>query len=308
VPNLSSTSNTVFYLGYGNPAIGTDQSNPAGTWDSNYKAVFHMADNLPTTAIKNSVGANASNVANTSVKTTTGQVDGALAYNGTNDGTSFPIDLSAVHDIMISCWFNWTEFSSDDHVLFEHSVNYNLQKGFIVLPNNATGPEKFEFSFTDGNSQYWSDVIPRPTAGVWHKLDIYMNRATPINKAYLDGVPQTLQIKEHDLVTYGNFTNNTMYFMSRATTSLFAAGSLDEVHLSVGERSADWVTAEFNNQSSPSTFLSLGAETCNTGSPTPTPIPTVTPTPTPSPTGTPAPQPTPVQRRHGRKATRHQGI
>lgn len=36
-------------------------------------------------------------------------------------------------------------------------------------------------------------------------------------------------------------------------------GSLDEIRLSNVARSASWITAEYNNQSSPSTFYSVGS-------------------------------------------------
>jgi hypothetical protein len=35
-------------------------------------------------------------------------------------------------------------------------------------------------------------------------------------------------------------------------------GSIEEVHISNSARSAGWITTEYNNQSSPSTFYSVG--------------------------------------------------
>jgi len=100
----------------------------------------------------------------------------------------------------------------------------------------------------------------------------------------------------------GNFSNSSLYFMSRAASSLNAAGTLDEVRVSTIERSASWTATEYNNQSSPGTFITIGSESCAaqtpsaTPTPTPTPTATLTPTatatPTPAPTGTPTPTPT----------------
>ena len=69
----------------------------------------------------------------------------------------------------------------------------------------------------------------------------------------------------------GNFSNSSLYFMSRAASALNAAGTLDEVRLSTIERNAGWVTTEYNNQSSPGTFITVGTENCATPTPTPTP-------------------------------------
>jgi hypothetical protein len=60
----------------------------------------------------------------------------------------------------------------------------------------------------------------------------------------------------------GNFSNSSLYFMSRAASSLNAAGTLDEVRLSTIERNASWVATEYNNQSSPGTFIAMGSENC----------------------------------------------
>ena len=87
--------------------------------------------------------------------------------------------------------------------------------------------------------------------------------------------------------------------MSRAASALNAAGTLDEVRLSTIERNPNWVTTEYNNQSSPGTFITVGSESCATPTPTQTSTPTatatpiVTATPTP-PLPTPTPTPTPT--------------
>src|SRR5581483_1813978 len=76
--------------------------------------------------------------------------------------------------------------------------------------------------------------------------------------------------------------------------------------LSTVERPAAWVAAEYNNQSNPGAFVTLGLENCSGQTPTPTPTatatatatatvtPTATPLPTATPTATPAPTATPT--------------
>ena len=46
IPTLSSTSDTSFYLFYGDPSITSDQSDPVNTWDSNFKAVYHLGNGM----------------------------------------------------------------------------------------------------------------------------------------------------------------------------------------------------------------------------------------------------------------------
>jgi hypothetical protein len=120
---------------------------------------------------------------------------------------------------------------------------------------------------------------------------------------YVDGSLQTLTTGTRTASGLGNFSNSSLYFMSRAASALNAAGTLDEVRLSTIERTPNWVATEYNNQNSPGTFITIGSESCSTATPTPTPTPTPTatatatptpPPPTPTATATPTPTVTPT--------------
>jgi hypothetical protein len=259
IPSLSSGSDTVFYMFYGDATITTDQSDPANTWDSNFKAVWHMADNAASTTIRESTatGVNATNNANTNTKTIAGQIGNALSYNGTSDGSSATVNLSSANIITLSAWINWGANANNDALAFEYTTNYNATNGFIIDWNSSSGGFDFGMSFA---GTFWTDAIVRPSATVWHLVHLVMDRLTPINKLYRDGSSQTISPLAHT-GSGGTFANSSLYFMSRAASSLNAAGTLDEVRLSTIERSADWITTEYNNQNAPGTFITLGAET-----------------------------------------------
>src|SRR5262249_32651517 len=95
IPSLSSTVDTVFYLFYGS-GNGTDNSDKTNTWDTNFKGVWHMADNASNTTIAGSIGPNGTNVANTSGKSVSGEIGSALNYNGTTDGSNMPLSMAGV--------------------------------------------------------------------------------------------------------------------------------------------------------------------------------------------------------------------
>ena len=303
-PLRSSSTDTVFYLMYGNSAITTDQSDPPNTWDSNFKGVWHMGDNAANTIIKESTvtGANGTNNANTSSKTATGQIGQALSYNGSTDGSFAAINLSATNIATLSFWMKWTTNANDDDLAFEYTPNYNANAGGFIADWNSSsyGGGKFEAGAGKGNFTYWTDLFVRPSTATWHLVHLVYNRSGPTNKVYVDGSLQTLTTGTRSGSGLGNFANSSLYFMSRAASALNAAGTLDEVRLSTIERNPNWVTTEYNNQSSPGTFITIGSESCPSGTPTPTPTPTATPivTPTstpPPPTPTPtAPPPTPT--------------
>jgi Concanavalin A-like lectin/glucanases superfamily/Domain of unknown function (DUF2341) len=288
IPSVSSSTDTAFYLMYGNSSVNTDQSDPRNTWNSSFKGVWHMADNAANTIIKESTatGANGTNNANTSSKTAAGHIGNALSYNGITDGSFAAINLSATNIVTLSFWMKWTTNANDDDLAFEYTPNYNTNAGGFIADWNASGfgGGKFETGMGMGNFTYWTDLLTRPAAGTWHLVHLVFNRSGPTNKVYVDGSLQTLTTGVHTAAGMGNFSNSSLYFMSRAANALNAAGTLDEVRVSTIERNANWVTTEYNNQSSPGTFITMGSESCGTATPTPT----RTPTPTPTPTATPA--------------------
>lgn len=73
----------------------------------------------------------------------------------------------------------------------------------------------------------------------------------------------------------------------------YYVGIIDEARISTIARSSDWISTTHNNQSSPSTFYSVGSEMTHfAAAPTPTAAATVTPTATS--TDIPTPPPTPI--------------
>jgi hypothetical protein len=266
IPSVSSLTDTVFYLMYGDSSINTNQSDPVNTWDSNFKGVWHMADSAANTTIRESTvtSANGTNNAITSSKTATGQIGRALSYNGSSDGSFAAINLSATNTVTLSFWMKWTTNANDDHLAFEYTPNYNINTGGFIADWNSSslGGGKFEAGMGKGDHTYWTDLFARPSTVTWHLVHLVFNRSGPTNKAYVDGLLQALTTGTRTASSLGNFSNSSLYFMSRAASVLYAAGTLDEVRLSTSERSPTWIATEHNNQSSPGTFMTMGSESC----------------------------------------------
>ena len=221
-----------------------------------------MNDSAANTTIRESTvtGANGTNNANTSSKTATGQIGKALSYNGSTDGSFAAINLSATNIVTLSFWMKWTTNANDDDLAFEYTPNYNTNAGGFIADWNSSsfGGGKFETGMGKGDGTYWTDLFTRPSAGTWHLVHLVFNRSGSTNKVYVDGSFQTLTTGTRTASGMGNFSNSSLYFMSRAASALNAAGTLDEVRLSTIERNASWVATEYNNQSSPGTFITDG--------------------------------------------------
>jgi Concanavalin A-like lectin/glucanases superfamily/Domain of unknown function (DUF2341) len=250
VPTVSAETDTVIYLAYDNPSATTDWSNRTATWDSSFNAVYHLSAANPT--LDSTANAQTLTPLN-SPGSGTGKIDGDATFTASSHqyflhssptvptGTSprtlegwFKMGSSAVQEMM-----GWGDNGGTGHRFTLYWNNdgeiYNETEG-----GNAT------FSFTyDSNWHYYVATLPSGTTD----CSILM---------YLDGSPQTTSCAGDAI--------NTVATELRlggipATGAAYFTGSLDEVRVSNIARSAAWIAADYNNQSSPSTFYSVGSAT-----------------------------------------------
>src|SRR5581483_11565509 len=91
-------------------------------WDSNFSSVYHMANDAANTTVTDSTSnANSgTNQANTSSKTATGEINGALSYNGSSDYTlvSGSSSLNITGNVTISAWVK-TSDTIDEQAIFD---------------------------------------------------------------------------------------------------------------------------------------------------------------------------------------------
>jgi hypothetical protein len=102
IPTLSHTADTTLYLFYGNSSITTDHSNKTAVWDANYVGVWHLANGSTLSGADST--SSAYNLTNhNGTLATTGQVDGAASFNGSNNYLSnSALSISAGSSITIS--------------------------------------------------------------------------------------------------------------------------------------------------------------------------------------------------------------
>ncbi len=114
IPSVSSSTDTVFYLMYGDSSINTNQSDPPNTWDLNFKAVWHLGNG--STLSLNDSTSNGSSLANVGATgATTGKISGGAGpFNGTSQclKTTSSINLGT-NKVTLSAWVNITGYSSN---------------------------------------------------------------------------------------------------------------------------------------------------------------------------------------------------
>jgi hypothetical protein len=255
IPSLSATANTTIYLCYGNSNITTFQSTAASTWDSNYTGIWHMNNSAASTTVTDSTGANNGvNGANTSTKSVTGKIGNALSYNGSSDGTDLGSAVSYVTSgvpFTVELWAYMSTVSGYPTLLeLDDSGGNNWE----LFASNQGGYSGMDI----GSSSGWVTAYTNTTTpvGSWHFWVATYNggtRSTRSNFAiYEDAVSQSLGAPSG----FGGHANHT--YFGKDDQNHFN-GYLDEIKFSKTARSPGWITAEFNNQNSPSTFYAVGS-------------------------------------------------
>src|ERR1043165_3585695 len=274
VPLLSHTSDTTIYLCYGNSSITTDQSNKTGVWDANYKGVWHLSNgttlNPPDSTTTGNNGTISGAVA------AGGREDGGASLNGTSDHIQVKagkVDTSATTGT-VSAWVKVSALDANGVVLGYGGADAALWGVYI---REVSGSYYFAMSARKTNSGVYSTVRGNTVlaTGAWYYVTYSTNGSAwniRVNGAAAETLTNVLGTNTGDWL--GDISPTTpdksdiggVYAGGAYSSVNFWHGILDEVRLSNVERSDDWVSTEYNNQSSPATFYLISASTncCDT--------------------------------------------
>jgi hypothetical protein len=274
IPSVSSTTDTPFYLFYGDPSIVTNQSDPVNTWDSNYKAVYHLG-NGATFSGTDSTAQN--NSTNNGLTAAAGQFVGGATVGSGNYALNSNVVNTAV--ATVSAWV-------------KANVAVGRLIGFAEGNNGFIADKNIFLTSTHKAAAYGYDTGPKTvfgattiTTGAWHYIVGVFN-GTNVT-VYIDGSSDGSTACGN---TFAGYSNPDLLLggidrgsSGDAGSSTYLNGIIDEPRFSSVARSAAWIAAEYNNQNSPGTFITMGSESCPSATPTPTPTTTPTPTPTATP-------------------------
>jgi RHS repeat-associated protein len=269
IPTLSHSADTVIYMFYGNPAVSTSQQNPTGVWDSGFAGVYHLTNTASGVAADSSANENSATV--TSASSVTGIVDSASNFNGASSYMQVP---AADFQTYPTSGSTSTAFSASFGAWFKTATG-----GVILGQTDGTAPggtpgqwqpalyidnagHLRASMFAHESSTKQIVTTPTYTDNLWHfVVDTYTNGSEQL---YVDG-----QFAGAQQVTENGYSSVYSYFAGAGETANWPAtngswsyfnGILDEINVSSTARSADWIQAQYRNQSSPSTFYSVHSE------------------------------------------------
>ncbi|MEO6719375.1 MAG: DUF2341 domain-containing protein, partial [Ferruginibacter sp.] len=251
IPSLSSTANTVIYMYYGNAAAGAQQ-NITGTWDATFKGVYHM------NTVFTDATSNAYNGTNTGTIAATGKISGGRGFVR-SDG----IDFIQINGLMgsptsftLSAWATLTTPDPNGAEIISMGDN-------SVLRYDEAGANKTSGVVYNGSGVWSTTASGINYAGTgWHYVTYTFDNVGHSQKVYVDGVQVATGSNASAPVYTSGGTNTFIGKHGNANVNMDFDGTIDEARVAGASRSAGWVLTEYNNQNSPSTFYSVGAQTC----------------------------------------------
>ena len=265
IPTLSHTTDTVVYLFYGNSSVTTDQSSKTAVWDDNFKGVWHLnQDPTGTSPQILDSSANANNgIAQgswTSGQQVAGEIGGSLSFVSTSsDYVSTANSFINPQTETIQAWFKSTSTAGKKIIGFENAQTgtsasaYDRQiwlgsDGKLYGGFSCTSPGQLvsSSSYNDGN---------------WHDVVLTLDASAQQAKLYVDGGIVGTTNSCSGAQVYSGYFRIGAYragFWTNGSDGYFT-GSIDEARISLSSRSADWIATEYANQSSPSSFYSIGS-------------------------------------------------
>lgn len=249
---VTTGSDYVFYMCYGDSGISSDQSNKTGVWESNYKFVLHLDGANYTDSTSNALAMTANG--GTTFPSLWGR---AIHYNGSSQYTyANSVPSTATNNYTISAWVNSDLAGQNSNTGVSGVYFCNGQEGGgFGLAGGANGSPGADWEgLLPGVSWlYQSNVF---SSGSWYYTTMVRDSGT--SKFYTNATQKA--------TTFGNTPNTPS---SKTTIGAFYTGSafglqfqglVKEARISNVVRSADWISTEYNNQSSPYTFYALGTE------------------------------------------------
>ncbi len=249
IPVLSASSNTLVRILYGNPQITADPST-TDTWGPEYSGVWHMSD-LADATVNGNDGTNSGSTSAAGLIGLVRQFNGASRIDIPRS-----VNLEPTNKLSVSMWIRRT------------GVQNQWAKPLWYGRNdvNPWGPYGFEFNDNSDNSIYFhvtngstaGDVLSGSVIndGVWYLLTGTFDGSTVrfyLNNNLIGSTSLTGPI--------GHYNAIGLALGNRSTGGQGFTGYIDEVRISSATRPIDWIRTEYNNQNSPSTFISVSSET-----------------------------------------------
>jgi len=259
VPVLSVSQNTIIKMLYGNSQVNFNPSSPR-TWNENYLGVWHLSNDLSDATV------NQDNGTNFGTADTVGIISRARTFHGDQEIVIPDNIVLEPSSLTVSAWFQpmpgMNSYSKIVHKGDQGAApwcSYSLERR----------PDSSSYGFQIGKTDSLYDPIASPAGSVaesipnnWYYSVGTYNDSTFAEKYYLNGILNAYRTTDSFPILYG--LNHDLHVGSDedqlAPFGRHFIGYIDEVRLLAAPLTDHWIKTEYDNQVSPSSFLSVGTE------------------------------------------------
>ncbi len=254
VTSLSSTTDTVIWLYYGNPGCSSQQ-HPIVVWDSDYIGVYHLADLTDSTV-------NAKTMTNHGASSGgTGKIGNCYDFEfdeGDYMDVSNFCDVSTIPTWTLEFWIN--QESADG---YSGGICIGGQYGDttqIVFNQHRIDTNKFDCGLRENKDDYemkYSSTVFIINNWYYCSATITPSTVHCYPNGSLDDAT-TLTSGSVDMVNFG--IDDMRFSASDSSGGRRIDGLFEEARISKIVRSANWIKTSFNTMNDPSSFIEVGPE------------------------------------------------
>jgi hypothetical protein len=264
-PSLSNSSNTDFYVYYGNSS--GSETNSTATWDSNYQGVWHFNEDTGTNTADSTSNGNVGTLTNSPSWTTGGNPYNAISYSGGTDYTNTNYVQNSVTAYTISAWIKTTDAGAEKTIVQDRGsgAGLSLTLGIGATGGQHGGPGDVGFEVDSNSIDIGVSSTKAVNDNIWHQVvGVWSAPASTAVAAsqftiYIDGQAATTTTGTAGSTT-SPLTGSGGTKIARHdawTTNLNA--TLDEIRISTSTRTAAWILTDYNNTSNTTTFYTVAA-------------------------------------------------
>ncbi len=266
--NVSPTTDTILYMYYGNPDVTVSQEDKTNVWSNGYAGVYHLPNN-PTLSANDSTGLNNGTLSGEiGIPTaTTGQIDGAMNVT-TSQWVQFPANSanSAKSQTAMTVQ-GWVKFTGAGTTQYFYDDDTGSSYFRLALGRDSTNCSGAKLSFITrdtstgdtGTSEKLCSVTTVNTDTWYFVVGAYSSSASS-KTIYLNGILDNSTSVSVNPFTSTDSAISSLSVYSNAESFYRMAGNLDEARISTTVRTPDWIKTEYNNQSAPTSFVTLAGE------------------------------------------------
>ena len=259
VPSLPSSTDTVFFMYYGNGSA-TSQQDATNVWANGYEAVYHLNGDSFLDSTSNARNATNSGTVDATGRTANGR---DFEFGDTNDRLVLGTWSVSGSNITVQTWVNFESFGMSDARLVSKGQSTNEQDIVFMLSTNLSGADEvLRMRIKTGTNDAANTTTFVATSGALSTGTWYLAAAT------YDGTNMRLLLNGTDVGSTGktgSLRENSWAIwagnQANGADPKPVDGVLDEIRVSSATRTPGWITTEFNNQGTPTTFYAVGAAT-----------------------------------------------